>query len=222
MRRFIVAVVWLAGAGVALAQEPPPRIVVSASLIDASLIRGDVPGQSNPSLPTTGIGGSAVGGAFGIDVTVSRRIGIDAELSVPRFASDYQEATKYHDRVRSRDIILGGLIRLKLWPGSVVRLEPVAGMSVAFSNVQVSTSYLMFLPGPPYSAYGPYGEYGRWPYGERRLAVSGGVDVPIGRGRVAVVPSLRLHYITREEVLGDQIGLGHWSFRPGIGVRIGL
>jgi hypothetical protein len=219
MRGFVVAVVWLAGTGVALAQEPPPQVVLSAAVIDAWLARGDVPGQSNPSLPTTGIGGSAVGGAFGIDVAVSRRIGIDAELSVPAFASDYQEAYKYHDRVRSRDIILSGLIRLRLWPGSVVRLEPVAGLSVAFSNVQVSTSYLQSDPNRP---YGPFGEYERWLHGRRRFVVSGGVDVPIGRGRLAIVPSLRLHHITREEVLGDQIGLGHWSLRPGLGVHIGF
>jgi hypothetical protein len=219
MRRFIVAVAWVAGAGVALAQEPPPRVAVSAALIDAWLVRGDVPGQGNPSLPTTGIGGSAVGGTFGIGVSVSRRVGIDAELSVPAFASDYQEATKYHDRVRSRDTILSGLVRFRLFPGSVVRIDPVAGVSVTFSNVQVSTSYLQWNPD---SSYGPFGEYERWLHGQRRFAVSGGIDVPIGRGRLAIVPSLRLHYITREEVLGDQIGLGHWSLRPGLGVRIGF
>jgi hypothetical protein len=222
MRRFIVAVVWLAGTGAVLAQEPPPQVVLSAAVIDAWLVRGDVPGQSNPSLPATGIGGSAVGGTFGIGVSVSRRVGIDAELSVPAFASDNQEATKYHDRVRSRDTILSGLVRFRLCPGSVLRFEPVAGVSVAFSNVQVSTSYLVFSSTPPYSSYGPFNEYERWLHGQRRFAVSGGIDVPIGRGRLAIVPSLRLHYITREEVLGDQIGLGRWSLRPGIGVHIGF
>ena len=217
MRGFIVAVVWLAGAGVALAQQPLPTVVLSATLIDAWLIQGDVPGQSSPSLPTTGIGGSAVGGAFGIDVAVSRRIGIDAELSLPAFASDYQEATKYHNRVRFRDTILSAYVRFRFRLDSLVRLEPVAGASVAFSNVQISTSNLVWTP---HQSYGPFGEYERWPHGQQRFTVSGGIDVPIGRGRLAVVPSVRVHYITREEVLGDQIGLGHWSTRPGIGVRI--
>ena len=219
MRGFIVAAVWLAGAGAALAQEPSPRVALTAALIDAVLIRGDVPGQSSPSLPTTGIGGSAVGGTFGVDVAVSRRIGIDAELSVPAFATDYQEATKYHHRVRFRDTILSAYVRFRFRLDSLVRVEPVAGAGVAFSNVQVSTSRLVWTPSP---SYGPFSEYERWPRGEQRLTLSGGIDMPIGRGRLAVVPSVRVHYITREEVLGDQIGLGHWSIRPGIGVRIGL
>jgi hypothetical protein len=216
MRRLIVAVVWLAGAGVALAQEPPPKIVLSAALIDAWLVRGDVPGQSNPALPTTGIGGSAAGGMFGIDVAASRRIGIDAELSVSAFASDEQSATKYLHRVQSRDAILSGYVRFKLRRDASVRLEPVAGVSIVFNDTRISTANPQ---SPPTLGYGPYGEYERWRHGERRFAVSGGIDAPIGRGHLAIVPSVRLHYITREEVLGDQIGLGHWSIRPGIGVH---
>jgi hypothetical protein len=88
-----------------------------------------------------------------------------------------------------------------------------------FSKAEVSSAAYEFIPSPH---YGPFGPYVEWPYGRRRVALSGGVDVPIGTGRVAVVPSLRVYYIFREEVMKDQIGLGQWSIRPGIGVRVGL
>jgi hypothetical protein len=217
MRRFLVAVAWLAGAGVALAQQQQPKGSISASLIDAWLIRGDVCCQSNPSLPTTGIGGSAVGIVLGLDVALSPRIGIDAEFSVPAFATDHQEAVKYKDDVRHRDTLLSGYARFFLRRGSMLRIEPVAGASLVFSNVQTSTSYLVFTPN---QAYGPYGEYVRFDQGQKRFALSGGLDVAIGRGHFAIVPTFRLHYIFREEVLKDQVGLGHWAIRPGVGVRI--
>jgi len=219
MRRFLVAVAWLAGAGVALAQ-PQPKASISASLIGAWLIRGDVCCQGNPSLPTTGIGGSAVGIVLGLDVALSPRIGIDAEFSAPAFAEDHQEAVKYKRNVRHRDALLSGYARLFLRRGSMLRIEPVAGASLVVSNVQSSTSYLVFTPGQPYATYGPYGEYVRSDEGRIRFALSGGLDVAIGRGRFAIVPTFRVHYIFREEVMKDQVGLGHWTIRPGVGVRI--
>ena len=217
MRKLLIAVAWLAGAGVALAQQQQPGGSISASLVDAWLIRGDVCCQSNPSLPTTGIGGSAVGIVLGFDVALAPGIGIDAEFSMPAFAEDHQEAVKYKDNVRYRDTLLSGYARFFLRRGSTLRVEPVAGASLVFSNVQRSTSYLAL--GPPYS-YGPYGEYVRFDQGQNAFALSGGLDVPIGRGRFAIVPTLRFHYIFRDEVLKDQVGLGHWAIRPGVGVRI--
>jgi hypothetical protein len=56
--------------------------------------------------------------------------------------------------------------------------------------------------------------------GQKGFALSAGLDVAIGRGRFAIVPTFRLHYIFREEGLKDQVGLGHWAIRPGVGVRI--
>jgi hypothetical protein len=222
MRRFLVAVAWLSGAGVAFAQEQP-KASISASLIDAWLIRGEVCCQSNPSLPTTGIGGSAVGIVLGLDVALSRTIGIDAEFSAPAFATDHQEAFKYKDNVRHRDMLLSGYARFFLRRGSMLRIEPVAGGSLVFSNVQTSTSYLVdlvYTPPQISATYGPYGEYVRFDEGQELFALSGGLDVAIGRGRFAIVPTFRLHYIFREEVLKDQVGLGHWAIRPGVGVRI--
>jgi hypothetical protein len=221
MRRFLVAVAWLAGAGGALAQQQP-KASISASLIDAWLIRGDVCCQSNPSLPTTGIGGSAVGIVLGLDVALSPGIGIDAEFSAPAFAEDHQEAIKYKNNVRHRDTLLSGYARFFLRRGSMLRIEPVAGVSLVFSNVQTSTStsYLVYTPDQIYAADGPYGEYVRYDQGQKGFALSGGLDVAMGRGRVAIVPTFRLHYIFREEVLKDQVGLGHWAIRPGVGVRI--
>ena len=217
MRWFLVAALWLAGAGVAAAQSQPAKVAISASLIDAWLARGEVCCQSNPSLPTTGIGGSAVGVVFGIDITAWRRLGIDAEISTSGHGADYQEAVKYHARVRHRDTILSGLVRVRLRPGSTVRVEPVAGAGVAFADTLVSTSRQEFVP---VQHYGDFGDYVPWVSGRTRPAVSFGVDVPIGRGRVAVAPTLRVHYTFREEVLGDQVGLGHWAVRSGVGVRI--
>lgn len=217
MRHLVVALAWLAAATVASAQPPPPTVSLAFALIDASLIRGTVCCQSNPSLPTTGIGGSSVGILAGLDVRVSRRVGVDAELSLPAFASDEQAATKYLHKVRFRDTLLSGYVRFRLRPESTTGVHLLGGASLVFSNVQISSADLEFVPS---MHYGPFGPYERWPYGERRFALSGGVDVPIGRGRVAVVPGVRLHYIFREEVMADQVGLGRWSIRPCIGVRV--
>ena len=217
MRWVLVAVVWLAGAGVALAQQQAPRVSISASLVDAWLIRGTVCCQSNPSLPTTGIGGSAVGVALGLDVPVSRRIGLSAELSASAFAEDHQEAVKYKANIRFRDTLLSGYVRFFLRRGSTVRIEPVAGASLVFSNAQSATSLLVFTPN---QTYGPYSDWVRFDQGQTLFALSGGLDVAIGRGRFAVVPTFRLHYIFREDVLKDQVGLGQWAIRPGLGVRI--
>lgn len=215
MRWLTVPLVWLAGATAALAQQPP-AVSLSASLTGVWLVRGEVCCQSNPSLPTTGIGGSAVGGAFGIDITASRRVGIDAELSLSGYLDDYQEAIKYHNKVRHRDTILSGLVRIRFLLGALVRVEPVAGMGVAFADTLVSTSRQVFVP---LEHYEDFSEYVPWGSGGTRPALSFGVDVPIGRGHVAVVPTLRVHYIFRDEV-NEQIGVGGWSIRPGIGVSV--
>ena len=217
MRILVVPVAWLAVAGVGFAQQEPLKVSVSASLIDAWLNRAPVPGQSNPSTPTTGIGGSAVGVSFGVDIALSRRIGINAEVSTSRYATDYQEATKYRDYVRHRDTILSGYARLHLRPESLLRVEPVAGASIVFADMLVSTSHSEWTPFWHYSAFG---DYERWPYGQRRFALSGGVDVPMGRGPFAVVATFRLHYVFRDEDTRDQIGLGSWAIRPGISVRL--
>jgi hypothetical protein len=217
VRRLIVGVVWLATAASGFAQQNPARVVVSASLIDAWLARAAVPGQGNPSLPTTGIGGSAIGVVAGVNIAVSRRIGIDAEFSTSGFASDYQEATKYHSRVRHRDAFISGYARCRLWNGSTIQFEALGGASLVLADTQLSTSRLEFVP---MQHYGEFGDYVRWPLGHRRFALSGGIDVPIGSGRVAVVPAVRLHYIFRDEDTKNQIGLGRWAVRPGIGLRL--
>jgi hypothetical protein len=217
MRSLLVAVVWLAGAGAVFAQQPAPRVSISASLIGSWLVRGTVCCQSNPSLPTTGIGGSAVGVVLGLDVPVSRRIGIDAEFSAPAFAEDHQEAVKYKSNIRFRDTLLSGYVRFFLRPGTTVSIEPVAGASLVFSNVQGSGSGLVFTPT---MGYGPYSDWSRFNQGQKLFALSGGLDVRIGRGRFAFVPTFRLHYIFREEVLKDQRGLGQWAIRPGAGIGI--
>ncbi|MBE3071350.1 MAG: hypothetical protein IMZ67_00110 [Acidobacteria bacterium] len=217
MRRAIVVVVWLATAASGAAQPSGPHGTVSAGAINGVLLRAPVPGQSNPSLPTTGIGGSAIGVVAGVDIAVSRRIGIDAEFSTSGFASDYQEATKYHSRVRHRDTFISGYARCRLWNGSTIHVEALGGASLVLTDTQLSTSRLEFVP---MQHYGPFGDYERWPFGQRRYALSGGVDVPIDSGRVAVVPSIRLHYIVRDEDTKNQIGLGRWAVRPGIGLRV--
>jgi hypothetical protein len=71
----------------------------------------------------------------------------------------------------------------------------------------------------PTQHYSEFGDYEPWNYGHTRPALSFGVDVPIGRGRVAVVPTLRVHYISRSTE-NEQIGVGSWAVRPGIGVSI--
>ncbi len=219
MRTWVVAVLWLAGSGVAFAQQEPPKVTVSASVIDAYLRRGEVCCQSNPSLPTTGIGGSAVGGVFGFGVIASARIGIDAELSLSAHFDDYQEAIKYHSKVRHRDNILSGLIRFRLMEASELSIEPVAGAGVAFADTWFSSSALQFLPNLGYS---PYGDYIQDTTGRTRPVITGGLDLPINIGRVAILPTFRFHYIFREEVMKDQRGLGSWAVRPGIGVRVGF
>ncbi len=215
-RLLFSALAWVMLAGAALAQPQAPQVTVSANLIGASLVRAPVPGQSNPSLPTTGLGGSTLGVSASVDLSLSRRIAVGIEISTSSQASDHQEATKYLHMARLRDTILTGYARLRLRPASAVRLEPVGGASVVFSDVQIATSYLQFVPT---QQYGPFGDYERWPYGHRCLAVSAGIDVPIGHGRFVFAPTFRLHYILRDSDTSDQIGLGRWAIRPGFGVR---
>ncbi len=218
MRSSIVALVWLAGSGVALAQQAAPKVTVSASVTDAYLRRGEVCCQSDPSLPTSGIGGHTVGGVFGFGVIASSRIGIDAEVSLSAHFTDTQEAVAYINKVRHSDQIVSGLIRFRLMQGSELAIEPVAGAGVAFADTSISTSSLE----PDviaFSTFGPFSDYVPWEHGKTRPVITGGLDLPISIGRVAILPTLRFHYIFREAE-NEQIGVGNWAVRPGIGVRV--
>ena len=216
-RRVVLALlpIVIVGAGTSYGQDN--RLYVGAGFA-VSTQRSVLPGQGS-SVPTTGLGGTAVGvsGEFGRYVT--RMLSMSVDASVPARLDSVQFTAIPTSRIESRhrDLIFSGLIHLHAPPKGPVRFAAIAGPSLIREDTLRRAAFASFGS----DAFGPLEperSLTRWTFG-----VSFGADVAVQvNGHVQIVPQIRWHLIERTrlgETSGGVLGLSSLVTRPAIGVR---
>lgn len=179
---------------------------------------------TGPSLPTTGAGGTAMGGTVEAGGFLSPRVALGIEVSVPRRFTSTQETDYlrvFQQESRHRDAAISGVLRAIIGSASRVRVAVVGGAGfVQESTRQRRRDQVGLLPTYP-PVFGPYSEdyvFTRW-----TAAALAGADVEIAIGRhVALVPQMRVHVVRRTSdpsQPGWALGLSSVIVRPAIGVR---
>jgi hypothetical protein len=118
-----------------------------------------------------------------------------------------------------RDRSLGVMVRIHLRPAGRVDVEPVAGVAaVAHDRWSTTEAYRSWLPPDQAVDIGPRIRYDT----VTGAAFAGGVDVSIGRGRVAIVPGFRVRAVTRGEDLLAYYpgGYPRWTIGGGVRARV--
>jgi hypothetical protein len=199
-----------------------PRAYAGGALM-ISTQGSDQPGMS-PSLPRSGVGGTAVGGTVEIGVLLGPAASVSVEVSLPARFDSVQE-TDYFTTFRIdneyRDLIVSALLHGHTPRLGPVRLSVAGGPSLAQeSSLQrradgvgpIGTFTTVFTP------YGSESEITRWAIG---ATVGADLELAVGR-HVSIVPEMRVHWIPRTNDTSEQtwfLGLSPWVWRPAIGVR---
>jgi hypothetical protein len=177
-----------------------------------------LPGQGS-SVPTTGLGGTAVGvsGEFGRYVT--RMLSMSVEASVPARFDSVQFTAIPTSRIESRhrDLIFSGVMHLDAPPKGPVRFAAIAGPSLIREDTLRRAAFASF-GSDVFGPLEPERSLTRWTFG-----VSFGTDVAVQvNGHVQIVPQIRWHWIERTrigETGGGVLGLSSLVTRAAVGVR---
>jgi hypothetical protein len=182
------------------------------------------PGTS-PDLPTTGVGGTAIGVTGEAGVVVASHFAFGIEASLPsRFTSvqetDYSRV--FQQESRHRDAAISGLFRATLGSPNRMRLGIVGGGGfVQESTLQRRRDQVGYLPSYP-PVFGPYSKeyaFARW-----TVAALAGADVELAiRPHLSLVPQIRVHVVRRPDDPSAQpgwaMGLSSVVLRPSLGIR---
>lgn len=182
-----------------------PQFVVST--------RASMP-QGNPSIPTSGTGGTAGGFLGSIGGFPSRLVGVALEFSVPLSFTDEQHADRFSARHRHRDLLLSGLLQVRSAPEHRAQLAAVGGVSLVREDTQTAFAFDDPLTGLPQEA-----EFGdtthRW-----TMAATFGADLRfVIAPHVLLVPVFRVDAIRRDDQNATFVGLGMWTYRSGVMLR---
>jgi hypothetical protein len=192
--------------------------------------QGSKTGSLDPHLPSTGVGGTAIGVVGDVGRFLRPAMSISFELSLPATFESLQMINASLECVPARiddahrDTVYSGLFHFHVLRTGSVHLALIAGPDVVREHTTSrealggSTCGFGGTPG----VFGPYGaatEVARWTVG-----ASGGVDLEIKLNRrVAIVPQVRIHVISREGPLSDtasgNLALSPLVIRTAIGVR---
>ena len=180
---------------------------------------------SAPSLPTTGAGGTALGVTFEGGRTLTTRIAVGAELSVPTRFTALQEtdySRVFQQESRHRDVVLSGVIRERLVSSARVKVDLVEGVGpIQESTIQRRRDQVTPLPTFP-PIFGAYSD--EYSFSRETLGIVGGSDVDIAvTAHLAVTPGIRIHFIRRSDdpsEPGWALGLSSVVVRAAIGARI--
>ena len=156
-------------------------------------------------------------------IAVELEAGRSASVSWPYTYSYPSDITKH--TAEHRDTLLLGNVRVRAKCWAVVCAEPVAGAGIAIhhsSSVLTATCGQVGVPLPctPASKVD-------WDANEMKLAMGFGADVSLGmNGRVAVVPSIRVHFI--DHYSGSLHGMDHrlpdagdrWFLAFGVSISV--
>src|SRR5579864_461775 len=154
---------------------------------------------NDPSLPTAGAGGTAIGVTVEGGGLLTSRIGLGIEISVPSRFTALQEtdySRVFQQESRHRDLALSGLVREVVVSTKRAGLDVVEGVGfVQESTLQRRRDQSTVLRTYP-PVFGPYSDeysFTRW----TAAAVAGG-DLEIRlTPHLAIVPAVRVHFIRR-------------------------
>jgi hypothetical protein len=179
-------------------------------------------GQSSgtPDQPTSGIGGTAFGAVVTVGRTLSPRVSVAAEVSIPaRFVAvqelHYSFSALYENQYR--DAVFSGLFHFHTPNPHRVRPEVVAGLSVIHQdNLQRTANQAGVVAFPPTGMYGPFGAQSQQT--SDTFGVTVGLDVCIAVSRrLSIVPQARVHWISRDPSSG--LFLDSLVVRPAVALR---
>jgi hypothetical protein len=168
-----------------------------------------------PAGVTTGV--TVFGGT-----AITRKIGLQGELSIPRSISVTRKyrilAGDFTDTTVHRDILVSGLLRFR---NSRSCCELLVGAGLVLARTLGTSVEVVRFPynGPPVSIATKH--LPRSP----RLALTVGGDFPIRLNRrVSILPTVRVHWLSRysepPNSYNSPIELGHVALRAGIGARV--
>ena len=181
-----------------------------------------VPGEGS-SIPTSGVGGTAMGisGEFG--TFLKPALSLAFEASVPaRFESIQRTGIPNSQKdQRHRDLVFSGLFHIHTTPAGPIRLGLVAGPTVIREDTLQRVAYAPF-GSVNFGPYGPETSLTRWTVG---LTVGADIGVQVSPN-VQIVPQIRLHWVERASLESGNdnasafLGLTSWVIRPAVGVRV--
>jgi hypothetical protein len=191
--------------------------------------QGSNMGSDDPHLPSTGVGGTAIGFVGDVGRFLRPAMSISFEFSLPATFDSVQMIRDISceparvDNVH-RETVYSGLFHFHVLRAGSVHLALIAGGDVVREHTTSRTAFGLGQCLYP-TGFGPYGapfETARWTVGG-----GGGVDLDIKLNRhVAIVPQLRVHVISREGPLADtasgNLALSSLVIRTAIGVRTGF
>jgi hypothetical protein len=193
------------------------QVTVGGALVFArTTAEPDEPGTFSPPPSGTEPGAIIFGGA-----ALSRRVGLQGELSVPRRTSTTRKSSyssgDFTDTTVHRDILLSGLVRVRAssW------CELLAGAGVVFASTSATSVAVDRETGVAWTTEKHLPD-------TTRLALTAGGDFPIRFYRkVWLLPTARIHYLSRAElepppgIDSRPIGrAGKIALRVGIGAMV--
>jgi hypothetical protein len=185
-----------------------------------TIARQDGTHDGESRIYVTAPGGTTAGWTVGGGAFVAGHLSVEGEWSWSGVMSAREPAryglTYIEER---RDRSLGVMVRLHLRPAGGVDVEPVAGVAaVAHDRWSTTETDRSWLPPEQAVEVGPRIRYDA----VTGAAFAGGVDVSIGRGRVAIVPGFRVRAVTRGEDLLAYYpgGFPRWTIGGGVTVRV--
>jgi hypothetical protein len=187
--------------------------------------QGSVSPGEGSSVPTSGVGGTALGvsGEFGTFLTPVVSLGFEA--SVPARFESVQERASPPSRIDNlhRDLVLSGLFHFNFPPTGPIRLALIAGPSVIREDTLQGTAFAPFGSNN-FGPFGPDTSLTRWTVG---LTVGADLGIQVSR-HMQVVPQIRMHWVERASLDSGNdstsalLGLSSWMIRPAVGVRVGF
>lgn len=170
--------------------------------------------QGNPSIPTSGTGGTAGGFLGSIGGFPSRLAGVVVEFSIPLSFTDEQSAAKFDARHRHRDLLISGLFQLRSAPERQAQIAVVGGLSLVREVTQTAVAFTGPLPGQQHDFEFAEPTH-RW-----TMAATFGVDLRfVVAPHVMLVPVFRVDAIRRDDQNSTFVGLGTWTVRSGVMLR---
>lgn len=212
----------------AFAQDRPGSVYILAG---AALAHQPGPDGEASVTYVTAPGGTTLAWFAGGGVVMARWMTVEGEFSSTGIM-DVREPSRYNMTFNEerRDRFLTVAARFSIPIATVARIEPVAGMVVTFPQAWFRTERAPFGTPQPVVISDPRQEHRL----DTSIGPMVGCDLRIGRGRVTVLPSLRIlgtgvsHGYYGDSSYHREIesiypgGYPKWTIRSGLAMRVGF